>query len=260
MDMITPSAVISRVEAYFEGGVLAYLSPREASVATAHVTPRDALEAPRTNAGEAAVVPAPGRAILIQQASGPCLEMLATSHARHEAYARRHGLAFWSVRGAVQQHLPPYWDKIPLIMAALRLEVDLVVWLDADTLIVDLNQDLRRALSGGAPIGMCRHEVPWEDQAWHFNAGVIVVRNTEAARWFFRQVWERGPTKIMWQEQGRMLHLLRAHPELVQTLDNKWNSAEGVNESPCPVIRAWHGWGSEAVAAMRDALAGLEPL
>jgi hypothetical protein len=102
---------------------------------------------------------------------------------------------------------------------------------------------------------MCRNPIPWGDQPWHYNSGVIVVRNTAAARWFFDEVWNAGPTEHPWQEQVRINELSQRYPDLVQTLENKWNCTKGVNSTRDPIIRAWHGKGKGAVKLMRAALA-----
>jgi hypothetical protein len=102
---------------------------------------------------------------------------------------------------------------------------------------------------------MCRNPLPFGDQPWHYNAGVIVVRNTGAARWFFDEVWKAQRVEHPWQEQAKMNILSQQHPNLVQTLPNEWNSTRGVNPAPSPIIRAWHGQGAKALKAMRAALA-----
>ena len=133
---------------------------------------------------------------------------------------------------------------------------ELVVWLDADTLVVRPEVDVRRALQDGAPIGMCRNPLPWGDQDWHYNSGVIVVRNTSAARWFFDEVWRAGPVDHhLWQEQARINQLAQQYPNVVQPLEDKWNCTNGVNPTPDPIVLAWHRQGANAIQLMKTAVA-----
>src|SRR5262249_9727637 len=147
--------------------------------------------------------------VLIQQATGRHVQLLDLSASRHSAYARKHGLTFWSVRGDLQFERTPHWNKIVLIRQALQLGFEMAVWLDADTLIVDPSQDVRWGLPDGPPIGLCRHPTPWNGQPWHWNSGVILVRNTELARSFFDQVWAAGPVEHWWQEQVAIMDTMQ---------------------------------------------------
>jgi len=256
MHMITAAEVIRRIESYFEGGLTNYLTPQQTGAAAKGV------EATKANSFEepvkplVRVEPASAKTALVQQASGGHLQMLDISNDLHNAYAARHGLSFCCVRGPVQADRHPFWDKVRLIQMMFATGFELVVWLDADTLIVEPDVDVRTALRTGGPIGMCRNPLPWGDQPWHYNAGVIVVRNTGTARWFFDEVWRAGHVNHHpWQEQARMNELTRQYPHLVQQLEDKWNCTKGVNTVRDPIIRAWHGQGANAVKLMTAALA-----
>lgn len=180
------------------------------------------------------------RTLIIQQGDGEHREMLAVSDKWHEAYAKRHDMDYWIVYGRTQIERHPIWDKIQMIREALKKHYELIVWLDADTLIVDVNEDLRNAMSEFNYVGMCKHFLPWDDQPWHYNAGVIFVRNGERTKNFFDNVWKAGPLEHPWQEQVRMMEQGRLMPGIIQELDAKWNSQKDNNPSPNPVIKAWH--------------------
>ncbi|MEO8428675.1 MAG: glycosyltransferase family 9 protein [Verrucomicrobiota bacterium] len=258
MDMITSADVIRQIEKYFDGGVLRYLSPKQAKAAakavSATATNSFYTEPVKIRRVEQSAI----KAILIQQATGAYIQMLNLSGEQHNAYAARHDLSFWAVRGSVQLDRPPVWDKVLLIHMMLAAGFELVVWLDADTLIVRPDVDLRRALPDGPPIGMCRNPLPWGTQPWHYNAGVIFVRNTKAARLFFDNVRNAGPVEHSWQEQAKMNELSQQYPDVVQSVDNKWNCTRGVNPTRDPVIRAWHGKGRKAVGLMKAAWAAYQ--
>ncbi len=200
------------------------------------------------------------KAILIQQATGAHTQMLDLTGARHEAYAARHDLTFWSVRGDVQFERATHWNKIRLVQSALALGYELVVWLDADTLIVRPEEDLRDALPDGPPIGLCRHPQPWQGQSHHHNSGVIFVRNTPLARRFFDEVWTAGPVNHPWHEQVRVMEVMENIPDAVQPLDDRWNSSEGITPRADAVIRAWHGFGLGALPHLYAALRATGPV
>ncbi|HUL51177.1 MAG TPA: hypothetical protein VLU94_01200 [Candidatus Nitrosotalea sp.] len=199
------------------------------------------------------------RTALIQQASGFHTRLLDISAERHEAYAARHNLTFWSVRGDVQSERPPHWNKVLLILDALHFGFDLVVWLDADALLCRVDQDLRQALPTRRPIAMCRHPLPWGRQSWHYNTGVVVIRNTPLSSMFLETLWKAGPVSHPWQEQIRFNELSRTFPDAIQRLDDKWNSTDEVNAARNPIIRAWHGRGRAALGLMKSALKSLKP-
>jgi hypothetical protein len=194
------------------------------------------------------------RTALIQQASGFHTQLLDVSARRHEAYAAKYNLTFWSIRGDVQSERQPHWNKVLLILDALHFGFDLVIWLDADALICRCDQDLRRALPRRCPIALCRHPLSWGQQPWHYNTGVIVVRNTPLSRMFLEAVWNAGPVAHPWQEQIRFNELSWTFPDAIQQLNDRWNSTDDVNAIRNPIIRAWHGRGRAALGLMKAAL------
>ena len=195
-------------------------------------------------------------AVLIQQASGDCRLMLELSAARHAAYCARHGFNYWALLGDVQFERAPHWNKITLVRHALALGFDIVAWLDADTLIVRDDEDLRATLDGGAPLALALN--PGEGlpgTTTHWNTGVMFLRNTPRTRAFFDAVWQAGPIEgDSWHEQARIHTVLPEFPDLVQRLDDRWNSTPDVNEVANPVIMAWHGEGSAAVVPLFEEL------
>jgi ADP-heptose:LPS heptosyltransferase len=256
MHMITPGEVIRRIEGYFDGGLVSYLTAHQGNVAAKGVAATESNSFDNKPAKPMQTEPAAAKTVLIQQASGVHLEMLKLTHDLHNAYAVRHGLTYCCVRGPVQSDRHPFWDKIRLIQMMLATGFEFVVWLDADTLVVRPEIDVRTALRDGPSIGMCQNPLPWGDQPWHYNAGVIMVRNTGTARWFFDEVWRAGQVDHHpWHEQAKINELTHKNKNLVQPLHNKWNCTKGVNTTPRPIIMAWHGQGAGGVKLMADALA-----
>lgn len=192
------------------------------------------------------------RTILIQHASGPITPMLEMTVGRHADYCAKHDITYWPVFGDVQFSRTPHWNKIVLIQQALAIGFDIVAWIDADTMIVDFEPDIRTALNSGPPLAMARHPLTGMDEnPGHWNSGVMIMRNTPELRRFFQQVWDEGPVlNHRWKDQARILDVLKRHPELVQLLDDRWNSTVEVNEAPDPIIKAWHGFGPNAISML----------
>jgi len=188
--------------------------------------------------------------------------MLELTSRHHAAYCAKHGLVYWPVIGDVQFSRPPHWNKIVLIRHALACGFDLVVWLDADTLIVRDDVDVRTALGDGPPLGMARHPISESSSTdGHSNSGVMILRNTPRVQEFFHEVWTAGPlSNHPWMEQARIHDRLKNFPGLLQRLDDRWNSTFEVNESSAPVIKAWHGLGARAVTPIYDELKQLGAL
>jgi hypothetical protein len=252
MDMISAAEVCRRIELYFAGGQAQYLTPPQATAGERGVTRSRAA-----STFDKFVRPANARresTVLIQSACGVHARMLDLTGSWHQAYATRHGHTLWSLRGTLQTERPPHWDKILLIQRALQLGFDRVIWLDADTLIVKPEVDLRTALPDGPPIGMCRHPTPFGEQPWHYNSGVMFIRNTPLAREFFGRVWATGPNDSPWQEQVGINRLSQEFPEAVQVLPDRWNRTLSVTEAEDPVLMAWHGYRRTALPLMREAL------
>ena len=154
----------------------------------------------------------------------------------------------WDVVASCEPELaggrPASWAKVRLVIDLMRLYE--WIWLiDADALIVDLDQDLFDGIDTSAgPLWMARH--PQGRDADHVveNAGVMLVRATEPARQFLNDVW--AATEFIdhnWWENAAILHLIgrslvppypreRESPysELVSTLPLRWNAVPGYIE------------------------------
>ena len=252
MHLITPEEVSRRIELYFQRGVARYLTPSQARAAQRGIelTAEDHDYDERLFAHHRAGP----QTVLIQQASGHCRPMLELTSSLHRAYAQRHGISYWQVRGNVQTERAGHWNKILLMQRAFQMGFELVIWLDADTVIVEPEQDFRRALNGGAPIGMVRHHRPWNGQPWHYNSGVILARDTPKTRQFLQRVWDAGPIDHPWQEQVRINEVAQRNPRIVQSLPDRWNCTQGTNPCRKPNVLAWHGTGPAAQLYMRSAV------
>jgi glycosyltransferase involved in cell wall biosynthesis len=200
-----------------------------------------------------------GRTLLLQAARGSHREMLELTRDRHAAYARTHGMEYACRLEYPAPDRHAGWDKIALLLDALRSrQYETIVWLDADALIVDERRDLREALPAGLWLGMARHG----EGGW-YNSGAMYLRATPECLQFFEAVWANWPVGHPWEDNAAILQVLEREPGRwpgVGTIDDAWNSTFLVNESPQPVVMAWHGLYDAPVRAlrMREALTAID--
>jgi len=166
----------------------------------------------------------------------PCLDLVAPAH---QAYADRHGLRYVVHKGPVLPDWTGHWDSIPLMLdLANDIGTGLIVWLDADTLIVGDADP--RVVMAGYDVGMARHPGPPE----HYNCGVLMLRaGPDTVDWLER-ILAAGPGVFPWYQQDFMNAYL-AEPQWdgrVKTLPTEWNSTVTLGHPEKCVIRAWHGY------------------
>src|SRR3954471_18626987 len=78
-------------------------------------------------------------------AHGPHLALLDVTGPALGRYAERHGYELIEIRHRLDPSRPPSWDKIVLLRELVR-RFDIVVWFDADALILDAAPDIEDAL------------------------------------------------------------------------------------------------------------------
>jgi hypothetical protein len=198
--------------------------------------------------------------------------VLAVSAIGIEAYAALHDYDVVLCTERVAPERPPSWDRIPLLRALLD-EYELVVWIDADAILVDVGADIAAELPPGADLGLVEHR--WEGGARRSaNAGVMVVRNTPWARALLERIWaaERF-VEHPWWENAALLEELgyvvpadlsppyrrdgAEQPSELAIIDPAWNSTAGESAAPHPRIR--HLGRRESVEQLRAELETLLP-
>lgn len=197
------------------------------------------------------------KAIIIQQClssggytgkwSGIFYDMLRLTQQRHAAYARAHGFDYWCMYGDIHPGKQGgAWDKVQLVLDALRRGYEYVVWLDTDAAIVDMSADLRNALPEGALIGAVEHDParsPFLRQNQvpkHKNVGVLYVRNAPETIEFFAAWLASWPGVERWAEQGAFNELSAGKPFVV-AVNDRYNATVEVNMVGAPVVKGWHG-------------------
>lgn len=182
-------------------------------------------------------------ALLIQQIypDTPGVTMLELTRPHHGAYCEKWGFDYWC---KFENNLPDSdplrgsWAKVELMRQALR-DYQSVVWLDADTLIVDFETDLRDAIQLGK-IGACWHRIP---QLNHWNVGALYLDDAEEVREFVDHWLDLYPgINDGWMEQGVFNRMARESRTVV-TLSDKWNATLDVSMVPDAVVLGFHGQG-----------------
>jgi hypothetical protein len=146
--------------------------------------------------------------------SGPHQALLEISRPTFEAYARRHGYDLITSTESDPAR-PPAWSKVPMIRGALE-SFELVLWIDADAVIVDGRDDIAALLEPERSLALVRHgelQVP--------NTGVMVWRAGDQARELLDRTW--NATRYLhhpWWENAALLDALGY--ELPSALERRW--------------------------------------
>jgi len=187
---------------------------------------------------------------LLQCVSCDYSSMLDLTEGIHGAFAQRHGLTYVAKRGRVMEECPSIFDAIPFTLSYLQKpDAGLVIWLDADTLIVK-DSDPHDVL-GNHLVGMSRHRGP---PAEHYNAGVMFLKACEATIALFQRVVDNGPGVWPWYQEDFINKYLN-EPQWagkILTLPNEWNSTVVLGHPEQCIIRAWHGYPGGAAGRVKQ--------
>lgn len=172
----------------------------------------------------------------------------------HEDYAKRCGGDYQLFVGWKERDVNPTWNRLPMILDAFAQGYEQVVWLDADTLVVQPDRNIFEEVVG-APLHMTRTEgFPWwtpdgEREAW--NDGVLVAEQCDESIDALEWVWRRrhdpflphqvsGMPELSW-----LLDYVFTQPaSLVKELSDIWNFMpyeHTKHRADEAVIDAWHG-------------------
>jgi galactosyl transferase GMA12/MNN10 family len=189
------------------------------------------------------------RKVICSIASGPFVPLSEISRPGLEAYAERHGWELVISKKDGAQGRPPSWAKVPLV-ADLLGRYELVLWLDADAVIVDGSYDLASELRFGRQLYLVEHKHPPTGEVTA-NAGVFMLRAGRWAEAFLAAVWAQADlSEHRWWDNAAVMRLLgyRTDPQpagrerktrwltRVRFLDVAWNSVPHWHASPAPRI------------------------
>ena len=203
--------------------------------------------------------------VLVSLGTGKQQKLLRLASVTFRRYARKHGYELDLHTEVVATDRPPAWSKVALIQRLLESN-EIVLWLDADIVVVRSDHDIADELPDDRFMAMVEHTVGGKANP---NTGVMVIRSGEEAKRFFAAVWES--TQYLdhrWWEQAAVMHLLGYDPDTgervresewhdrIHWLGKEWNS---IRDDPAenPRIRHWPGFtvtrrfGEMALATVR---------
>jgi hypothetical protein len=183
---------------------------------------------------------------------GPHAELLEIARPGFERYAARHGYEVVLEHRHLAPERPVAWSKVRLL-AELVASFDLVMWVDADAVIVDAAVDLADQLRPGRMLHLVAHEIEGRPVP---NSGVLALRGGRSAARLLERVWaaERY-IEHKWWENAALIELLgysveepvvRQRTTLLklrtQFIDPGWNTIPQAPQPAHPRIRHYPGF------------------
>jgi hypothetical protein len=193
---------------------------------------------------------------ILQYATGPHQAWMRIGAEPLRRYAARHGYDL-VLRHWVACDRPPSWAKLLLFRELFAVGYELVVWIDADAIIVDLERDIADELEDGKDFYLVQHHINGDDP----NCGIWMLRASEAVADCLTAMWQQlDLVHDPWWEQGAFLRLIGhtagwyeaqargsrfiQHPALldrVKWIDPAWNSLSRYAEVSNPRIMHFAG-------------------
>jgi hypothetical protein len=204
------------------------------------------------------------RNAIVSLGTGRQARLLRLARATVEPYARRHGYDLRLGTKLLDRGRPPPWSKI-VALRELQDSYDLLLWLDADLMIVDGRRDVADELEDGRFLYLVEHETK---EGRMPNSGVMLLRTGPDCMAFLDAVWaQEDMVAHKWWENAAIARLLgyeldpprpvrstswRSRTKLISP---RWNSVYG-SRAPRPRIRHYPGFKVEtrAVFMARDLL------
>jgi nucleotide-diphospho-sugar transferase len=188
--------------------------------------------------------------VLCSLGTGKQRKLLRLASVTFRRYAKRHDYVLDLHEEVIDRDRPPAWSKVALIRRLLD-QYELVLWLDADIVVVRSDRDIADELPADRFMAMVEHTVAGRANP---NTGVMVIRASDEARRFFAEVWEQTQyLNHRWWEQAAVMDLLGYDPETgervreskwhdrIHWLAKEWNSIRD-DSAREPRIRHWPGF------------------
>lgn len=181
--------------------------------------------------------------VIAQLGIGAHAAMLDLTENWHKEYAAQHGLRYVARRELTLPNCPAPWSKVPLILDLLLAGHAPVVWMDADTVVVDGARDISRACDDG--IGCVFYDQPWP----HFNTGVMVLWPSAEVIELVREVLRFAgrpnglppttPGGGVWEQP--YFNFLDGGRGILRRISPDWNAIEGITPCESAAVVAAHG-------------------
>jgi hypothetical protein len=188
--------------------------------------------------------------VIASMGLGPQQSLLGIARRTIEPYARRHGYDLDLRTEVADRPRPASWLRVP-ILRELVDRYELVVWLDADVVIVDGRVDLASEVDDEHFLYLAEHRLHGSQMP---NAGVIMLRGGADAASFLDTLWAMDHyVDHQWWENAAICELLgyeldpprpaRDTPLLARTklISPRWNSVIGAGVRQ-PRIRHFAGY------------------
>jgi hypothetical protein len=196
---------------------------------------------------------------------GPQSLLLRLAARSFRPYAARHGYALELRTESLDPERPPPWSKI-VLLRALAERYEVLVWLDADLVIVDRSLDIASELEEGRFLYLVEHATK---EGRMPNSGVMMLRGGEQTIDFLDEVYaQEDLIEHRWWENAAICRLLgygldpvgpgtptALLTERTKLLSARWNSIPDA-PVPDPRIRHYPGYSLKVRAAFmtRDLL------
>jgi hypothetical protein len=143
--------------------------------------------------------------VLCSTAFGPHLELFDVTGPALERYADRHGYELLVAHERLSRGRPPAWDKI-VMLHSLVARHELVVWIDADALVLDGAPDIAGALARNRFLHLVEHRT---SRGRVPNTGVLALQGGGRSKRFLEHVWaQRRFVHDRWWENAAVNHVL----------------------------------------------------
>jgi len=202
---------------------------------------------------------------IVSLGSGPQSRLLRIASRSFRRYAARHGYALELHTDIVDPMRPAPWSKV-VLLRRLAATHDVIVWLDADLVIVDGSVDIASELEDGRFLYLVEHRTK---EGRMPNSGVMLLRGGADTIAFLDEVYaQEDLVNHRWWENAAICRLLgyRFDPidldaptpllsERTKLISPRWNS---IRDAPAerPRIRHYPGYSLKVRGAfmMRDEL------
>jgi hypothetical protein len=203
--------------------------------------------------------------VIVSLGAGPQSRLLRIAARSFGRYAARHDYELALHTETVDPTRPAPWSKVGLLRR-LAATHDLLLWLDADLVIVDTSLDIAVELEQGRFLYMVEHHTPAGIMP---NSGVMLLRGGAETIAFLDEVYaQEDLVNHRWWENAAICRLLgyRLDPvelesptplltEHTKLISPRWNSIRDA-PAPNPRIRHYPGYSLKVRAAFmaRDEL------
>jgi hypothetical protein len=190
------------------------------------------------------------RKALVSVGTGPQARLLRVARTTFAPFARRHGYDMHLHYEPMDSSRPAPWSKI-VALQRLQDDYDLLLWLDADLMIVDGREDIATELADGRFLHLVEHSTK---EGRLPNSGVMVLRTGQDCRAFLSEVWAQDDLiDHTWWENAAICRLLgyELDPprpgaptrwlERTKFISGRWNS---IHDAPAghPRVRHYPGY------------------